>query len=194
VQGRAAQAGLYLQARLPKDLPRLKADAKAFKQIVINLLSNAIKFTKAGGRIFVLPALTSEGELTIRIVDTGIGIKDGELARIVQPFERTGEAMTRTRPGAGLGLSLVKALMGLHAGTLQLQSKVGVGTIATVTFPRWRLLGAPAAAAPGPATIETAPVGAASVAAPESTDTPSGSAAGGPPTPARFRTTFEQRD
>ena len=146
VQGRAARAGLHLQARLPKDLPRLKADAKAFKQIVINLLSNAIKFTNTGGRIFVLPQLMPEGDLTIRVVDTGIGIKDSDLARIVLPFERIGEALTRKQQGAGLGLTLVNALIGLHGGTLQIQSKVGVGTIATIGFPRWRLVHAPAPA------------------------------------------------
>ncbi len=146
VQGRAAQAGLYLQARVAKDLPRLKADAKAFKQIVINLLSNALKFTRAGGHIYVLPALTPDGDLSIRIVDTGIGIKDSDLARIVLPFERVGEAITRRQTGAGLGLALVHALMGLHGGTLQLQSKVGVGTVATVTFPHWRLMKAPGTA------------------------------------------------
>src|SRR5262249_31526941 len=111
LQGRAAQAGLYLQARLPKELPRLRVDAKAFKQVVVNLLSNAIKFPKAGGRIFVLPAVTPEGELTIRVVDTGVGIKGSDLDRILLPFERIGDAMTRTQPGAGLGLTLVQALM-----------------------------------------------------------------------------------
>ena len=149
VQGRAAQAGLFLQARMPKDLPRLKADEKAFKQIVMNLLSNAIKYTNAGGRIFVLPALAPEGALTIRVVDTGIGIKDGDLARILLPFERVGEALTRKQQGAGLGLSLVHALVNLHGGTLQIQSKVGVGTIVTVSLPAWRLIhtNAPPAAA-----------------------------------------------
>jgi signal transduction histidine kinase len=140
LQGRAAQAGLYLQARVTKGLPRLKADAKAFKQIISNLLSNAIKYTNAGGRIFVLPATTPEGDLSIRVVDTGVGIKESDLQRILLPFERLGEAMTRKEPGAGLGLSLVNALIGLHGGTLQIQSKVGVGTVVTVTFPHWRLL------------------------------------------------------
>jgi signal transduction histidine kinase len=147
-QGRAAQAGLYLQARVPPGLPRLKADARAFKQIVSNLVSNAIKYTRAGGRIYVLPSLTPEGELALRVVDTGIGMKEGDLARIVLPFERLGEAMTRKQQGVGLGLTLVHALIGKHGGSLQLQSKVGVGTMATVAFPAWRLT---AAAAPAPA-------------------------------------------
>ena len=138
-QGRAAQAGLYLQARLATDLPHLKADERAFKQIVSNLLSNAIKYTRAGGRIYVLPSVTPEGELSLRVVDTGIGMKESDLARIVLPFERLGEAMTRKQQGTGLGLTLVNALIGKHGGALHLQSKVGVGTMATVTFPAWRL-------------------------------------------------------
>jgi two-component system cell cycle sensor histidine kinase PleC len=156
VQGRAAQAGVYLQARMTKDLPKLKADPKAFKQIVINLLSNAIKFTKAGGHIYALPALTPEGDLSIRIVDTGIGIKERDLARIVQPFEQIASAMTRARPGTGLGLALVNALMRLHGGTLTLQSKVGIGTVATAAFPGWRLMKAPGTA-PGEAGIAPSP-------------------------------------
>ncbi len=183
VQGKAAQAGLYLQARLAKDLPKLKADEKAFKQIVVNLLTNAIKFTKAGGRIFVLPALTADGGLSIRVVDTGVGIKEADLERILLPFERLGEAMTRAQPGAGLGLSLVNALIGLHGGTLQLQSKVGVGTIATVNFPRWRLL-----QAPGTALGE-----AGGVAEPEPEPAPK-TASTARPIPARFRPTPEQKD
>ncbi|HEY7609855.1 MAG TPA: HAMP domain-containing sensor histidine kinase [Alphaproteobacteria bacterium] len=175
VQGRAAQAGLFLQARLPKDLPRLKADAKAFKQIVINLLSNAIKFTNAGGRIFVLPATTPEGDLSLRVIDTGIGIKQSDLARILQPFERIGAAQSRAKPGAGLGLSLVTALVGLHGGTFQIQSKVGVGTIATVIFPQWRL-------APGAA------------AAPDDAGAPAPSADTARPPPAPSRTAHERRD
>lgn len=146
VQGRAAQAGLYLQARVANHLPRLRADPKAFKQIVLNLLTNAIKFTKAGGHIYVLPALVPEGDLSIRVVDTGVGIKEADLARITLPFERVGEAATHRQPGAGLGLTLVNALAALHGGTLQLQSKVGVGTVATVTLPHWRLMKAPGTA------------------------------------------------
>ena len=146
VQGRAAQAGLYLQARVANHLPRLRADPKAFKQIVLNLLTNAIKFTKAGGHIYVLPALVPEGDLSIRVVDTGVGIKEADLARITLPFERVGEATTHRQPGAGLGLTLVNALAVLHGGTLQLQSKVGVGTVATVTLPHWRLMKAPGTA------------------------------------------------
>jgi signal transduction histidine kinase len=148
VQGRAAQAGLYLQARLPKDLPRLQADPRAFKQIVSNLLSNAIKFTNPGGRIFVLPAIEADGDLSLRVVDTGIGIRGADLARILLPFERLGDALTRKQQGAGLGLSLVNALVGLHGGTLTIQSKVGIGTLVTVKFPRARLIEAPPVAAP----------------------------------------------
>ena len=156
VQGRAAQAGLYLQARMAKDLPKLKADQKAFKQIVVNLLSNALKFTKAGGHIYVLPTLTPDGDLSIRVVDTGIGIEEADLARIMLPFERLGEAMTRKQSGAGLGLTLANALAHLHGGTLELQSKVGVGTVATAIFPHWRLMKAPGTAL-GEAGIAPAP-------------------------------------
>ncbi len=176
VRGRAARAGLFLQARLPKDLPRLKADAKAVKQIVLNLLSNAIKFSKPGGRIFVLPALTPGGDLAIRVVDSGIGIKQSDLVRIKQPFARLGAAMIRTKPGAGLGLALVSALIGLHNGTLQLQSRVGVGTVATVTFPRWRLASASAAA----------PAEAGSASAPD--------ARAAPPITVRFRPAPDRKD
>ena len=156
-QGRAAQAGLYLQARVPAGLPRLRADERAFKQIVSNLLSNAIKYTRAGGRIYVLPSVTPEGELSLRFVDTGIGMKESDLARIVLPFERLGDAMTRKHQGGGLGLTLVNALIVKHGGSLHLQSKVGVGTMATVTFPAGRLVPGAAPAAESTSEPKAAP-------------------------------------
>ncbi len=157
IQGRAAAAGLFLQARLPKDLPRLYADAHALKQVVTNLVTNAIKFTKPGGHIYVLPGITEDGDFDIKVVDTGIGIDPSELDRVVLPFERIGDAMTRRQQGAGLGLAFVNALMRLHGGTLALQSKLGVGTIATVTFPRDRVGESAPADAPAEAAAAPAP-------------------------------------
>lgn len=169
VQGRAAQAGLLLQMSLTQGLPPLKADAKAFKQIVGNLLDNAIKYTNPGGSIFVLAALTAEGDFSLRVVDTGIGIKESDRARILLPFERLGESTTRAQNGVGLGLTLVNALVGLHGGTLGIESKVGVGTAVTMVLPRWRLA-EPAAAAPE-----------AEAAATETAEAPAPTAAGAPP-------------
>jgi signal transduction histidine kinase len=166
---------LALTVDVAGPLPFLFADARCVHQALTNLLSNAIKFTNAGGRIFVLPATTPEGDLSLRVIDTGIGIKQSDLARILQPFERIGAAQSRAKPGAGLGLSLVTALVGLHGGTFQIQSKVGVGTIATVIFPQWRL-------APGAA------------AAPDDAGAPAPSADTARPPPAPSRTAHERRD
>jgi signal transduction histidine kinase len=138
LQGRAAQAGLYLQARIAPGTPRLFADARALKQILINLISNSIKFTSAGGRVFVLPETLADGALAIRVVDTGIGIKEADLARILEPFERGADAPGGGKPGAGLGLTLVAAYVRAHGGKLGIQSKSGAGTIVTVTFPASR--------------------------------------------------------
>ncbi|MCW5770981.1 MAG: PAS domain S-box protein, partial [Rhodospirillaceae bacterium] len=157
---RCREKGLEFQLKTSTGLPStLVADLARVRQVLVNLLSNAIKFTNPGGRIFVLPGIEPNGDFSLRVVDTGIGIRQADLARIVQPFERIGEALTMKQQGAGLGLSLVNALAGLHGGTMSIQSKVGVGTMVTVTLPRWRLLATGAPPVPEPTAADNAIAG-----------------------------------
>ena len=102
--------------------------------MVINLLSNAIKFTGQGGGVRIATALRENG-YEIRVSDNGIGMDDRELSRVGTPFVQADNVYTRTCEGTGLGLTVVEGLVGLHGGTVDIQSAPGEGTEVTVFIP-----------------------------------------------------------
>lgn len=122
-----------------KDLPRLLADVKLMRQILLNILSNAIKFTKDGGKITVDFSLHKNGEFSVIVADNGIGIPADKIASIVKPFVQVENVLTRSHKGSGLGLALVDKIMGLHGGKLKIDSQVGKGTTIYLTFPPMRV-------------------------------------------------------
>ena len=130
----AAAAGLSLENDLPVDLPPLMADRRACKQMLLNLLHNAVKFSNRNGRIVV--GAYVEGEAAcFYVADEGIGIARDDLARLGQPFVQLQSNYDRNYEGAGLGLSVVKGLVALHDGKLEIDSTPGVGTRVTVRLP-----------------------------------------------------------
>lgn len=134
IRDSADQKGLTLATEVPADLPDLWADERAVRQILLNLLSNAIKFTPTGGAIFLTAALRADG-IDLVVTDTGIGIPDDQLGRVLRPFEQLDNRFSRAHGGTGLGLSLVRGLVELHGGTLEIESTVGVGSRFTVHMP-----------------------------------------------------------
>ncbi|WP_085120596.1 PAS-domain containing protein [Tistlia consotensis] len=140
ISQRAERGGVRLRESVPQELPPLLADPRRLKQILINLLSNAVKFTPAGGTVSVEAWQEAEGELAIRIADTGIGIKPEDLARVLEPFTQADSGFNRRHEGTGLGLPLTKALVELHGGRLELSGNEGGGTRAVVRFPAGRAL------------------------------------------------------
>ncbi len=137
----AAYVGdLGLAKECPPDLPALRGDRRACKQVLFNLLSNAVKFTPQGGRVEVSARQVRDGSLAIVVVDTGIGIPPDEIKKALTPFERVDHEIVRQAEGTGLGLPIVKSLVGLQGGTLLLESDLGQGTTVTVTFPADRLV------------------------------------------------------
>nr|WP_211112444.1 ATP-binding protein [Azospirillum sp. SYSU D00513] len=139
VEPLAAEKRIALAIRLPGALPDLYADERAFKQILLNLLSNAVKFTPPDGRMEVSAALAEDGSLALAVADSGIGIAREDLTRVLEPFHQVDNSHTRRYSGTGLGLPLVKSLIELHGGSLVLESRLGQGTTATVTYPAPRL-------------------------------------------------------
>lgn len=139
VAQRTQDAGLSLSATVADDLPALHADALKLKQIVLNLLSNAVNYTLPGGAITIAAAVEA-GEMVIRISDSGIGIAEKDIPVALSTFGQVQSPLARKASGTGLGLPLVKALVRLHSGRFALDSAVGVGTTATVTFPRERII------------------------------------------------------
>ena len=115
----------------------LPVDRRALKQVLLNLLSNAVKFTPAGGTVTV-STNRSDGQWHICVADTGIGIPEHALPRLCAPFEQVTGQFESDQKGTGLGLALVKSLVELHGGEVQIRSEVGVGTTVTVLLPEDR--------------------------------------------------------
>jgi cell cycle sensor histidine kinase DivJ len=130
----AEQKSLSLRVDIASGIPELAADKRACKQMLLNMISNAIKFTEAGGWVHV-SARVEAGNVVFTVADNGIGIADQDLPKLGSPFVQANSSYDRSHEGAGLGLSVVKGLARLHGGTLELASKLGEGTTATITLP-----------------------------------------------------------
>jgi signal transduction histidine kinase len=109
------------------------ADRVRIEQVAANLLDNAVKYTPSGGRV-TIEAASEDGRALLRVSDTGAGIPADEVPRIWERLFR-GDA-SRTERGLGLGLSLVKAIVEAHGGTVAVTSEVGQGTTFTVSLPQ----------------------------------------------------------
>lgn len=119
--------------------PRVFADERALKQMLLNLLSNAVKFTPPKGRVEIAVRVLDDGRLALSVRDNGIGIATEDLDRVVKPFGQVETALNRKHQGTGLGLPLTKALAELHGGELRIESALQRGTTATVTLPAARV-------------------------------------------------------
>ena len=139
VHDRAEHESLTLISTLPHDLPRLWADSRCIKQVLVNLLGNAVKFTGKGGSVIVGGMVTQSGDMEISVTDTGIGIAAEHLSKVMAPFAQADSGMARRYEGSGLGLPLSRQFMELHDGSLRLDSTLGVGTVVTLTIPQKRL-------------------------------------------------------
>jgi signal transduction histidine kinase len=138
VRDHADKKALSLATDIDEHLPQLRADEGKMRQILINLLSNAVKFTEDGGRITVRARERMDGGMTIAVADTGIGIADADIPRALEPFVQLDTGLSRQFQGTGLGLPLASRLAELHGGKLDLQSRRGVGTVASVLMPQNR--------------------------------------------------------
>jgi signal transduction histidine kinase len=135
----AHEAKVHLNLRpAATALPGLFCDRVRVRQILLNVLSNAVKFTEPGGSIEIKTEVTSGLELIVR--DTGIGIRPEDIARILTPFGQVASVYSRNHQGAGLGLTLTKALIERHGGHLSLYSSPGLGTTVRLSFPADRLV------------------------------------------------------
>ena len=129
----ADQKGLEL--RLTGDSrAQLIGDRARLAQLVDNLVSNAIKFTPGGGHVEI-SVRSGNGNVTIEISDSGMGISADDQERLFQRFYRTPSATSQAIPGTGLGLAISKAIVDAHEGTIELESTEGHGTTFRVTIP-----------------------------------------------------------
>jgi signal transduction histidine kinase len=138
VKERALNHGVELATELIGTLPPLWADERAMKQILLNLLSNAVKFTPQGGRVTVRAMIDGERRLRLAVSDTGIGIAEKDMPRVLEAFGQIDSAMNRKHAGTGLGLPLTRSLIELHGGVFSIESEPGKGTTVSARFPAQR--------------------------------------------------------
>jgi len=123
-----------LTVEVPGDLPQVRADPARLAQILINLLSNAYKYTPEGGRICV-QAWLQDGYVHCAVSDTGVGMSPEDCACLFTKFFRSDNPAVREMPGTGLGLCIVKSLVELQGGEIEVESQLGVGMTFTFTVP-----------------------------------------------------------
>ncbi|ACC75038.1 hybrid sensor histidine kinase/response regulator [Paraburkholderia phymatum] len=127
--------GHTLVVRAPDDSIYLDADATRLAQVFGNLLDNAVKYTLDGGRIEI-DVTAEEGLVTVAVSDNGTGIAPEELPEIFELFSQSNRALDRAQGGLGIGLSVVRSLIGMHGGTVRAESAgLGLGTRIVVTLP-----------------------------------------------------------
>ncbi len=137
---RARAKGQTIREAIEPELPKIWADERAIRQVVLNILSNAIKFTPQGGDISIKVGWTANGGQYVSITDTGPGIPEDEIPIVLQTFGRGSLAIKTAEQGSGLGLPIVKGLIDLHNGGFHLKSKPRPGTEVTVTLPAERVM------------------------------------------------------
>jgi signal transduction histidine kinase/CheY-like chemotaxis protein len=146
VKQQALKKQIQLTIKLAPNLPNLLIDERRIRQALINLLNNAVKFTPTGGGSVTLevkqqPSVlnkttdTTQDYLQISISDTGIGIAPENIQKLFQPFIQIDSALNRKFEGTGLGLALVKRIVELHGGYVDLTSELGVGSCFTILLP-----------------------------------------------------------
>jgi two-component system cell cycle sensor histidine kinase PleC len=136
---RASAGSLEMSIEIPAKLPRLRADERALKQVLLNLLSNAVKFTPPGGSVTTFARMRDDGAMDIGVVDTGLGIAQEDQSRVFQNFGQGRHDVVTIDKGTGLGLPIVKGLVEAHGGEVILQSQVAEGTCVTVVLPASRV-------------------------------------------------------
>jgi len=129
----AVQRDVKLNLEVEKQLPII-ADAEEMEIIFNNLISNAIKYNKDGGEVNITIHSTSD-EIIVNVNDTGFGIENEDIPKLFHEFSRIKNASTKNISGSGLGLSIVKKLIDLYGGRIEVESTPSQGTTFTLYFP-----------------------------------------------------------
>jgi len=124
-----------IEIDVPADIPPLQADPRRLAQALGNLLANALKFTPSTGKVRLAARLQNGGGMYLVVEDSGIGMAEETIAAALEPFRQLDGTLSRRFEGAGLGLSIAKALAELHGGALHIQSAVGEGTVVSIALP-----------------------------------------------------------
>jgi signal transduction histidine kinase len=130
-----AAASQRIELTLRNESPgQISGDPVRLAQMMDNLVSNAIKFTPNGGRVTVTTS-AADGHVVLEVADSGAGIAAADQAQLFDRFFRTRDAAARATTGTGLGLTITKAIVEAHGGTIGVQSALGAGTTFRVELP-----------------------------------------------------------
>ena len=132
---RSALHGRVLRPRIEARVPPVWGDARKLHQILINLLTNAIKYS-APGTLITISVRGDGSSVRFEIADQGVGIRKEHLARLFEKFYRADDPAVRRTDGTGLGLYIVRQLVTMLGGQIQVRSRVGKGSVFTVSLPR----------------------------------------------------------
>lgn len=134
MESKADEDRIQIRVIEPEGPTLLEADRDKIKQVVLNLLSNAIKYNRPNGSI-ILKTEPQENKMIISVQDTGVGIPEDAVGHIFEKFYRVRENESKV-PGTGLGLSICKQIVQGHGGTIEIKSKLGIGTNILIGLPR----------------------------------------------------------
>jgi signal transduction histidine kinase/CheY-like chemotaxis protein len=139
IKQQAKQKGIRLQLELPPRIPNISIDERRIRQVLINLLNNAVKFTPIDGTISLIVTIEADNTtgnwIRLAVNDSGIGIDRTDIDKLFQPFTQLDTALNRQYNGTGLGLALVKGIVELHSGSVQVRSEIGIGSQFIVDLP-----------------------------------------------------------
>ncbi|MEA2978866.1 MAG: hypothetical protein QOF09_689 [Alphaproteobacteria bacterium] len=139
MQPQANRERIIIRTALGATLPAVTADPRSVRQILLNLLSNSIKFTGVGGQVIVSTARSDDGEVVLRVRDTGAGMSEQDIAVAMEPFRQLATSARWGSGGTGLGLPLTKALAEANRASFKIRSAVNAGTLVEVAFPGGRV-------------------------------------------------------
>jgi two-component system sensor histidine kinase/response regulator len=132
----AEEKRLAFETGLPAEDVVVTTDHRALHQILLNLANNAIKYTERGSVRITLSRARQDGRrVELRVIDTGVGIREEDRTRLFQAFEQLDTSSTRRFQGAGLGLHLSRRLADLIGATLECESEFGRGSTFTLSVP-----------------------------------------------------------
>lgn len=131
----AEKKKLNLRLDLAPDLTQITLDQCRFEQVILNLINNAVKYSDKG-QIIVQSYLENAQTIIVSVSDTGIGIKEENLAHLFQPFYQVETGLARKYEGTGLGLSITRKLLDMMGGTIAVTSRIGHGSTFTIRLPR----------------------------------------------------------
>lgn len=137
---KAKSKDIRIYKQFEENLPKVWADERALRQVILNILSNAVKFTPPGGEIMLKAGWTAGGGQYVSVRDTGPGIPEEEIPIVLSAFGQGSIAIKSAEQGTGLGLPICQAIIKMHDGTFDLKSKLREGTEVIITLPRSRVL------------------------------------------------------